>query len=137
MCQGDSTTPTAVPLSATNAPTTQESRVFSHYGSGSFEQCREACEAADLQMPCIIGPLMDENLQKAAQEANLDTVWLGYQARPDMDPADVSSWDWQVGCPSFYNDWASGEPNDYGDGEECASMYGAGRNWSSSTRVEE
>ena len=41
--------------------------------------------------------------------------WFGYN-----DRTTEGTWEWEDGSTSSYTDWASGEPNDAGSGEDCA-----------------
>ena len=49
-----------------------------------------------------------------------EAVWLGAS-----DAEQEGRWVWLANGAALedtYSNWAEGEPNDYGDGEECASM---------------
>ena len=55
----------------------------------------------------------------------IDTAWFGYS-----DKKSEGSWDWSDTGNSgefiSYQNWAEAEPNNEGDGEDCASMNADG-----------
>ena len=47
-----------------------------------------------------------------------DATWIGYSEPPGKE-----YWEWNEGCDSDYEGWASGEPNNYlGEDEEIAAF---------------
>ena len=50
--------------------------------------------------------------------AGSNTVWIGL-----TDEASEGTWKWVTGESVTYTNWNSGEPNDYGSGEDYAEMY--------------
>ena len=98
---------------------------FVRFSTGAtFETCKDKCEADGWMMPCVTDATDNAELE-AIMDAGSDTNgWLGYESPSDSDSADTSTWTWiSDSCTSTYTDWSTGEPNDYGTGEDCAEIY--------------
>jgi len=121
--------PTPAPKVETVAPTTEGSRVFTYVGTMDFEGCVETCVGYGVTMPCLIGPSMNKQYNAQIEADGTEFGWIGYAANEGTDAGLDSSWSWQVGCPSFFADWAPGEPTAETDVDEsmCAvTMTGSG-----------
>ena len=51
----------------------------------------------------------------------VDSHWLGFS-----DQSAEGGWVWSDGSPVAFVDWADGEPNNYGNGEDCAEIVVGG-----------
>ena len=69
-------------------------------------------------MPCV----SSESDNTALLYFSSGDVWLGY-----TDRAQEGVWVWASStCSSTYSNWNAGEPNDWGDGEDCGYVEGGG-----------
>lgn len=67
-------------------------------------------------------------LQDEKNDANYSTVWIAYtdaHQEGNWEPADNATVYWQQGFAK--SRWNSGEPNDWGSGEDCAMVRSDGR----------
>ena len=56
--------------------------------------------------------------------------WLGYHNKHASNGHEPDrSWEWIDGVESDYTNWAHGQPDDAGDGEDCGHMYGYDGYW--------
>ena len=61
-------------------------------------------------------------VREAATAAGISSrVWIGAS-----DDTTEDTFLWVDGSSVDYSNWASGEPNDYGSGEDCAEQYSGG-----------
>ena len=74
----------------------------------------------DIFALCVVSDLLDK--QPVTPEP--------YLGADDIDEEGMFVWK-STGQPLSYTNWAQGEPNDYGTGEDCAalSIYGSRRYW--------
>ena len=93
--------------------------------NGEFVRCSEQKSWSDAQAQCeaLGGNLAsirsaDENETVEAGLAN--TAWIGFN-----DFAEEDSFEWIDGSPVTYTNWNGGEPNDYGQGEDCTEIIAA------------
>ena len=82
----------------------------------SWSECRDACAALGLSLPCLRTAAESEALAALAPYA----AWLGFS-----DAGTEGTWTWEAGCDSTYANWADGEPNSFGaTDEDCAVVWG-------------
>ena len=102
-------------------PCTFESHDGSSYlfcgDSATWQDARTTCQDMGYDL-AVIGS-EDENLWIYDRAADIlgSQVWIGLH---DLD--EEGSWFWVDGSAPMYTAWADNEPNDWGDGEDCAEM---------------
>jgi GH25 family lysozyme M1 (1,4-beta-N-acetylmuramidase)/uncharacterized protein YraI len=81
----------------------------------TWTEAKDACEAMG-------GYLVTLNSKEENDFINnlvgTNRIWIGFS-----DELNEGTWQWVTGEPISFTNWRSGEPNDYGSGEDYAEMY--------------
>merc|ERR1740124_463044 len=86
----------------------------------SWSGANAACLAKGLQLASVYSEAENALLNTAAAG---NTVWIG---GTDADSEDTWRWS-STGTPLSYDNWNSGEPNNYAGNEDCLQIYGNGK----------
>lgn len=81
----------------------------------SFYHCQKECEELDGTLACV-RDAADNLFLKGLIGTKM--TFIGY-----TDRRSEGTWEWiSKDCSSSFTGWTAGEPNDFGKGEDCASM---------------
>ena len=94
----------------------------------TFQECEtDVCGPAGAALVCISSESENDEVLDLMNDYEDDgywlhsAAWIGYNDGVSGEGA----WGWNSGCGSTYDNWASGEPDDYCD-EDCAMIYSSG-----------
>jgi hypothetical protein len=93
--------------------------------SRTWAESQLACQTLGAHLAIITSA--DEQAVVAGLQdgTEVSTAWMG-----GSDQAAEGAWVWVDGSAFSYTNWNSGEPNDYGDGEDCAAVrFSLGGEW--------
>jgi len=102
---------------------------INHFGANAYLFCESRATWQDASAACgdsgyalVTVDSADENawLHETAAILSSREWWSGFNDRDDE-----GTFSWVSGAPVSYTNWASGEPNDYGRGEDCAPLLSA------------
>ena len=79
----------------------------------TWADAREACRAVESDLAVVL----DEDEAEFLVGQGVGDVWFGL-----FEPDSEGTWIWADGRALSWTAWAEGEPNDSGDGEDCASL---------------
>lgn len=84
----------------------------------NYDEARQDCVARGGDLASIHGPEQQEWLSSMVASLNVGTDWwIGLD-----DRGYEGLFEWQDGSVFDYSYWAAGEPNDWGDNEDCAHL---------------
>jgi len=90
----------------------------------TFDQCKVIAENHGYLFASIRSQSENDVVKNYLNNIN-ESVWLGgYQTNKEDEP--FGNWAWVDGTLWAYTNWNTGEPNDWGDGEEHVQMYSNG-----------
>ncbi len=84
----------------------------------TFDEARAVCQGYGGDLVALA--TLDE--LAFLRDAGVGGIWLGL-----TDAVAEGTWTWVDGTASTWGAWADGEPNDAGDGEDCASLRADGQ----------
>ena len=83
-----------------------------------------ACAGFSMHLLSLQGAAQSEALVPLAQAALGDTFWIGAN-----DRGREGTFVWSTGASITWSNWARGEPNDAGSGEDCTQIYAGSGQW--------
>jgi hypothetical protein len=86
--------------------------------AASWARAADTCADAGLTLAIVRDEATNDVLQAFAQEIRLSPPWIGAS-----DSQREGSWRWIDGSAVSWENWGSGEPNDFGQGEDCVQFY--------------
>merc|ERR1719203_2602279 len=114
----DGSTPTTTSSTTSTTSTTTTSPDFL---VGSSTMTWTDAEAWCVSNGRHLASILDANMNAAAVKACGGTCWIG-----GTDALVEDDWAWSDGNGWSYTNWAPGEPNDWGNAEDCVQMYSKG-----------
>ena len=92
---------------------------FHELGLDSFSECEDYCEERGGHLAVINSEEENYAIYSYLLEKDRDHTFFGF-----TDRGDEGDWEWVDGSPVTYTNWASGQPNNKGGGEDYAQFNG-------------
>jgi hypothetical protein len=100
---------------AVSDPTTGHCFRLIRSPSRAWSEAGFACQTLGAYLATIESAEEQAVVASLQDGSEISTAWIG-----GSDQAAEGAWVWVDGAPFAYTNWDPGEPNDYGDGEDCA-----------------
>lgn len=91
---------------------------YVYQGVVTWKKAKALCEAKGGHLVTITSSAENNFVKELVNEANIGFCWLGA-----TDEEKEGTWKWVTGESFKFTDWYSGQPDDYGTGEDYLSTY--------------
>lgn len=102
-------------------------------GGGNYAYCvdkltwtgaENKCKAQGGHLVSIHNVMEEQTIAARADSLKLGDVWIGFN-----DTKTEGTFVWNDGTPADFTFWNGGEPNDWGNSEDCAEIYASNGLW--------